>query len=68
MKTVLRGAYRCAAMTPTNNTAGPKTNLIVRGLLVDNLPPPRDFMRQVFSVRVSHGAFRLKSLHKKVAG
>ena len=30
---------------------------IVRGLLVDNLPPPRDFMRQVFSVKVSHGAF-----------
>ena len=23
-------------------------NPIVRGLLVDNLPPPRDFMRQVF--------------------
>ena len=33
-------------------------DILVRGLLVDNLPPPRDFMRQVFSVKVSHDAFR----------
>ena len=46
-----------------NTTQGNQTkDDIVRGLLVDNLPPPRDFMRQFFFLLGYH----MVPLDKKV--